>query len=228
MTEGEGIETIGVLGVGKAGTVLARLVSAAGYRVLVAGSGSVDEILLLTEVITPGAVARTAAQVVEESDMVILAVPLAKYRSIPIEGMDGKLVVDAMNYWWPIDGVLPEFETGEETSSEVVQEFLPTARIVKTFNHMGYHELEENARPFGDFDRKALAIAGDDPAAVTLVASVVNAMGFDTVEAGLLAESGPLQPGNELFNATVNRTQVLAILERFDGRATQTPLQKSA
>lgn len=222
MTEHEtGIRTIGVLGVGKVGTVLARLALAAGYRVLVAGSGSVERIALITQVITPGAIPMTAAEVVRESDMVILAVPLAKHRSIPTEGMDGKLVVDTMNYWWPIDGVLPEFEHPDTTSSEIVQEFLPTARIVKTFNHMGYHELEESARPPGHADRKALAITGDDPAAVEVVASVVEAMGFDAVEAGTLAEGGRLQPGNELFGATVDRAEVEAMLERSDHRAAQ-------
>jgi predicted dinucleotide-binding enzyme len=214
-----GIRTIGILGVGKVGTVLARLAVAAGYRVLVAGSGPVEKISLITEVLAPGADAVTAETAIADSDVVILAVPLGKYRSIQAPLFRGKLVIDAMNYWWPIDGILPEFEDAATSSSEIVRSHLPDARVVKTFNHMGYHELDEDGRAPGDPERKALAIAGDDRDDVESVAAVIDAMGFDAVYAGALADGVRFEPKTELFGASVDRDEVVAMLARFENSA---------
>lgn len=132
-----------------------------------------------------------------------------------MEALRGKLVLDAMNYWWEVDGVRDDFTDPRTSTSEMVQAFLPDSRVVKAFNHMGYHDLGDEARPTGAADRKAIAIAGEHPDDMATAAHLVHALGFDPVIAGSLADGVRLQPGTEPFGARVGADELRAMLDRF-------------
>ncbi|PZE86835.1 NADPH-dependent F420 reductase [Curtobacterium sp. MCBD17_032] len=207
--------TVAVLGAGKLGTVLARLLVGAGYRVLVAGSGDPDRIRLILSVVAPGAEAVRAADAVDQADVVVLALPLGRLDTVPAERLGGKVVIDAMNHWWEVDGHRPDLEDGRVSTSALVQAHLPGATVVKAFNHMGYHDLDAGPRPAGDPERKAIAVAGDDEAAVRAAAALVDELGFDAVATGSLSDSVALEPHAEAFGANVSAPELVALLERF-------------
>jgi 8-hydroxy-5-deazaflavin:NADPH oxidoreductase len=196
---------IAVLGAGHVGPVIARVALQAGYPVSIAASGDPEQIALITQVLAPGAEPRRAADAVEGSDIVVLAIPLHRFASFDPGLVAGKLVVDTMNYWPPTDGIQQMFEDPQRGSSEIVAHRLARSRIVKTLNHIGYHELDDERRPPGSPDRRALGVAGDDPAAVDTVADVIERIGYDPVRLDSLSAGRFLEPGGPVFGASLRR-----------------------
>ena len=181
----------------------------------IAGSGDPKRIALTNDVLSEGGAATTAADAAERADVVLLALPLGKFRSIPVDALAGKLVIDAMNYWWEVDGFPAEFTDPLLSSSSLVRDFLPASRVVKAFNHMGYHDLEDEARPSGRDGRKAIGIAGDDAHDLDAVAGIVDDLGFDPVIVGALADGIKLEPGTEPFGADVGAEELREMIDRF-------------
>ncbi len=180
--------TIAVLGAGRVGSAIARTAMDAGFEVNLAASGPAEDIALLAEIVTPGARAMTAADAVQGADIVVVAVPLHKHRTIDPTGLRGKIVV----------------------------EHFAGARVVKAFNHIGYHDLEEHRLPRGATGRRALAVASDDRAAAGEIAQVIERIGFDALDAGPLVAGAALEPGTEIFSGA------------FDAEALQHRLDEAA
>src|SRR6478672_8181598 len=132
-------ERVGIVGAGKLGMALARAAVAAGYEVAVASSGPAKRIALSVDVLAPGAAAATIEEVLDFADVIVLAVPTHRFRQLPSDLFDGKIVVDAMNYWPDTDGEDPELAQADGGSSVVVQTHFPAARVVKSLNQLGYH-----------------------------------------------------------------------------------------
>jgi predicted dinucleotide-binding enzyme len=198
--------TIAVLGAGHVGPAIARLAVDAGHRVVIATSGNPGDLALVTQLLIPGAEPRWAADAIAEADIVVLAVPLHRFLRMDPEALSEKLVIDAMNYWPPTDGRLPPpFDDQSIGTSEMVAARLQDATVVKTLNHVGYHELETCARPAGSLDRRALGVAGDDLEAVGTVSAFVDRIGYDAVRLRPLSGGRLLQPGGPVFGAVLRR-----------------------
>jgi predicted dinucleotide-binding enzyme len=187
--------------------VIARVALAAGYPVSISASGDPAEIALIADILVPGVPARWAADAVGDADILVLAIPLHKFGAFDPDLVAGKVVVDTMNYWPPVDGVQPLFEDAGRGSSEVVAERLGRSTVVKTFNHIGYHELEDDRRPSGSPDRRALGVAGDDPDAVDVMAEVVERVGYDAVRLNSLGAGRLLGPGGPVFGVPLRRSE---------------------
>jgi predicted dinucleotide-binding enzyme len=195
------LSRLAVLGAGHVGPVIARLAIRAGYPLAIATSGDPEDIALITELVIPGAQPRWASDAVADADIVVLAMPLRRFGDIDPGLLDGKLVVDAMNYWPATDGVLKAFEYGG--SSETVAGRLTGSTVVKALNHIGYHELEDRAQPAGAPDRRAAGVAGDGPAAVAAISGLLDRIGYDPVRLESLRAGRALEPGGPVFGAVL-------------------------
>jgi predicted dinucleotide-binding enzyme len=199
---------LGIVGAGKFGTTVARTAIAAGYDVAISGSGPADDIALTVDVLSAGAHAATTDEVVRHADIIVLAVPTHRFRELPRDLFAGKILIDAMNYWQPVDGDDPELTSAPDGTSMIVQEHFPSARVVKSLNQLGYHQLEENRRPKRAPDRIAIGAAGDHRFAVKKVMRLLDRLGFDPVDAGPLKNGPALEPDGSPIAATYSANEL--------------------
>jgi len=110
------------------------------------------------------------------------------------------VVLDQTNYYPGIgDFRRADLDDGELTSSELVQQHLRGAKVVKGVHNLGWHHMQYNARPKGDAERTTLPIAGDDAAAKEAVTRFIQAVGYDVVDAGSLADSWRIEPNTPIY-----------------------------
>ena len=184
----ESIESmkIGIIGAGFIGRALAALALKNGHEVMISNSRG-PQTLLSTAVALRCHVG-TAKDAAEFGELVFVAIPFYAYKDIPVAPLAGKIVVDANNYYWQRDGRIPELDSHSITTSEMLAKHLPASLIVKAFNAILQGDLEKDGRPSGTQGRRALPIAGDDLAAKQLLTKLIDAFGFDVLDAGVLSE----------------------------------------
>ncbi|MGJ5893556.1 oxidoreductase [Streptomyces sp. V2] len=191
--------TLGLIGSGNIGTALARLTVAAGWNVVLSNSRGPETLTGLVAGLGERARAATPAEAARDGDLVVVTVPLHAYDKLPVDALDGKTVLDTLNYYPARDGRVAELDANEVTSSALLQRRLPGSRVVKVFNNIGAHQLVTLARPAGAPDRSALPVAGDDPGAKKEAADLLDALGWDAVDVGTLAESWRVEPESPVY-----------------------------
>jgi predicted dinucleotide-binding enzyme len=193
------IKTIGFIGSGSIGSALSRLAIAAGLDVVLSNAHGPDTLAKLVAELGDRSRAATPDEAARSGDLVVAAVPFNRYGQLPAEALRDKIVIDTMNYYPERDGRMDEVETGESTTSELVQRHLVGARLVKALHNLDYRRLFVSVRPSEAADRRALPIAGDDAAAKTEVARFMDTIGYDAVDIGPLSESWRIGPHTPIY-----------------------------
>ena len=195
----EGMTVLGLIGSGSIGGTVAKLAVDAGIDVVLSNSRGPETLADLVAELGPRARAATAAEAARAGDLVVVTIPFRAYPQLPGEALAGKVVLDTNNYYAARDGEFPELDSRETTSSELLQQHLDRSHVVKAFNNIFFKHLAALPRPSGAPDRSALPIAGDDEDAKLQAAALLDRLGYDTVDAGPLAEGWRFQPGTAAY-----------------------------
>jgi len=202
--------TIGIIGSGHVGGNLAKAAIAHGYDVVLSNTQGPDSLAGLAKELGPHASAATPAKAAGACDFAIVAIPLTTIGQVPVAPLAGKVVISTINYFPQRYGHVPEIDDGTTTAPGLLQAHLPESRVVRAFSMINAAEMSGDGHPPGDPRRRALALAGDDPAAKRLVAGLYEEFGFDAVDIGGLDESWRVDAGQPAFVIRQNVAELTA------------------
>jgi predicted dinucleotide-binding enzyme len=196
MSGADRMGTIGIIGAGRLGQAFARLALRADRKVVIANSRGPESLAPVVAALGTGASAGTVGEAAA-STLVVIAVPWASVpEAVSALAWDGEIVIDATNAF-----LFPDMKPADlngRTSSEIVAELVPGARVVKAANTLGAELL--GADPHDAGGRRVLFVSGDDDAAKAEVAKLFEAAGFFAIDLGDLATGGPLQAPGGAFS----------------------------
>ena len=204
---------IGLVGAGHIGRALAHRLTALGHHVLVSNSRGAESLAALAT--ETGATAVDREDAVRGADLIVLTIPLKNVEALPADLFANVPVsvpvVDTCNYYpRQRDGRIEGIESGLTESRWVAQQI--GHPVIKAFNNIYAQHLLERGLPAGAPGRIALPVAGDDPAAKAVVLKLVDAIGFDAIDAGGLDESWRQQPGSPVYGKDFDAAGVRAAL----------------
>ena len=181
---------IGVLGAGIVAQTIAKHLLPLGHQITLSNSRGPDSLAELVRELGPDAIAGTPQQATEQ-DLVVLAVnwPSVQAALFAVPNWKGRLLVDATNR---VAGYSPLTlgDISGRTSSEIVADLAPGAKVVKAFNSVPMSWISDFSplKP-----RTVLFLSGDDGDAKKSVAELIEQAGLNAVDLGSLAVGGRLQ-----------------------------------
>lgn len=199
--------SIGIIGAGHIGSQVARAAANAGFDVVVSNSQGPASLAGLAAELGPHGRAGTVAAAAA-ADVVVVAVPVGGFAGIPAEPLAGKIVIVTSNYNPGRDGHVAELDAGTGAVAGLLQARLPGSRVVKAFSHLSAADVTTDGTPPGTPDRRALAVAGDDPEAKKFMAGFYDRAGFDTVDIGGLDQGWKIGMGQPAFVTRQNAHQL--------------------
>jgi predicted dinucleotide-binding enzyme len=177
------LESFGTIGAGRIGQALARTGLRAGREVVISNSRGPESLASVVAALGEGVSAGTVPEAAA-AGVVAIAVPWA---SVPaaVAGLswDGQTVIDATNAF--------NVDLGGRTSSEIVADLVPGARLVKAANTLGARVLAADPSEAGG--RRVIFLSGDDASAKAAVVELFDAAGFFAIDLGDLVTGGRMQ-----------------------------------
>lgn len=178
------IRSVGIIGAGRIGQVMARIALRAGRQVVIANSRGPETLTAVVEGLGHGVSAGTVADAVA-AEIVVVAVMWADVPQA-VDGLDrdGRIVIDPTN----------DFDRSDldgHTSSEVVANLVAPARIVKAGNTLGAPVLDSDPHQAGG--QRFVFVSGDDAEAKSQVGGLFEDAGYFVVDLGGLREGGQMQ-----------------------------------
>jgi predicted dinucleotide-binding enzyme len=178
------IKSVGIIGAGRIGQVMARTALRAGRRVVIANSRGPESLTSIVQELGDGVSAGTVTDAAA-ADLVVVAV---MWPDVPraVEGLDwaGRIVLDPTNDFDPSD-------LEGRTSSEVVADLVAPARVVKAANTLGAGVLGSDPQQSGG--QRVIFLSGDDAQAKSEVTALFEDAGFFVLDLGGLREGGRMQ-----------------------------------
>jgi len=210
------MKTIGIIGAGQIGSTLAKKLSGLGHSVKMANSRGADSLKMLAEDIAVTAV--DLREVVTNVDVLIVSIPQKSIENLPSDLLAGSkenlIIVDTGNYYPLRDGTIDALE-GETTESQWVAEHLQRP-VLKAFNNIIASSLADNGKITGQADRTALPVSGDNSDDKNELIHLIDALGFDGVDAGTLSESWRQQPGSPVYCTDHSKQELSDLLQKTD------------
>src|SRR6266487_4092113 len=219
---------IGVIGTGDIGEVIIRKLRHAGYAVKMVNTRGPESLKDLAA--NTGAIPVSVEQVVQDVDMLFLVVPQKAIPELP-KGLLNKarketIVIDVGNYYPFRDGRIDELENGLTESVWVERQI--GRPVIKVLNTIPTKALMAAGRPAGSRDRVALPISGDNTKAKEIVAQLIDRIGFDSVDAGTIAESWRQQPGSPVYCTNPTKEELQKWLKNVDRSSLATDREKGS
>ncbi|WP_350003842.1 NAD(P)-binding domain-containing protein [Pseudarthrobacter sp. WHRI 8279] len=203
---------IGILGAGSIGSILARKLSTAGHNVKIANSRGPHTID--PSIVAAGARAVDATDVINDIEVLIISVPLSSVSAVKalIADLPNEVaVIDTSNYYPLRDGHIQALDEGQVESVWVAEQL--GRPVAKAWNAVLAGSLEAKGKAAGAPGRLAVAVAGDRDVDKRAAMALVEATGFDGVDAGSLAESWRQQPGAPAYCTELTRQHLPAALQ---------------
>lgn len=201
---------IGIIGAGFVGRAIAKLAIVAGHQVMLSNSRNPQTLFSLKPMI--GCETGTASEAARFGEVVVIAVPLTAIGALPVAELQGKPLLDAVNYYPDRDGLVEALDRNQTTTSELLTHTLSGSRVTKAFNAIPMTQLESDGLPECAADRRALPVAGDDPQGKRIASELYSAFGFDVVDVGPLAEGWRFERGRPAYCVRMTKDALTASL----------------